>query len=97
VRVLEQALEVMVQTGDRYGEARARRDLGGAFHALGKRARARRCWQEALAICEALRAPETEELRALLAGEATAGAPGAQAPKNSRMPSATRSSTASSM
>jgi DNA-binding SARP family transcriptional activator/Flp pilus assembly protein TadD len=66
VGVLEQALEIMVRIGDRFGEVRARRDLGGALHTLGDHEEARRCWQEALAICEALRVPETDQLRARL-------------------------------
>jgi hypothetical protein len=56
----------MVGIGDRFGEVRARRDLGEALHALGDRAGARRCWQEALAMCEALRVPEADQLRARL-------------------------------
>jgi DNA-binding SARP family transcriptional activator len=66
VGVLEQALEIMVRIGDRFGEVRARRDLGGALHALGDHAGARRCWQEALVICQALRVPEADQLRARL-------------------------------
>jgi DNA-binding SARP family transcriptional activator len=51
----------------RHHQAEALRDLGDALLKAGRDQQARQSWQEALVICEALRIPETVELRQRLA------------------------------
>jgi tetratricopeptide (TPR) repeat protein len=57
------SLKIFRELGNRQGEAESLRDLGDALRAAGHDLRAEAVWQEALAICEALQLPETDELR----------------------------------
>lgn len=51
----------------RHYQAEVLRDLGDALLKVGRGQQARESWQEALVICEALRIPETVEVRQRLA------------------------------
>jgi tetratricopeptide (TPR) repeat protein/transcriptional regulator with XRE-family HTH domain len=62
------SLHIFRELGDRRGEAVALRDLGDALCAAGDHGRAAAAWEEALAIGEALRIAEVDEIRARLVG-----------------------------
>lgn len=51
-----------------HDHAEVLRDLGDALLGAGRAQEARAAWQEALNICEALRIPETAEIRQRLTG-----------------------------
>jgi len=60
------AMEVAAVIGSKLEQARAHYGLGEACHADGDVGKARRHWQEALALYTDLRAPEAEQVRARL-------------------------------
>ncbi|GGI81622.1 hypothetical protein GCM10011581_18840 [Saccharopolyspora subtropica] len=62
-----QAADLRAEIGNRPGHAQSLRGLGAACHAEGDNDGARRAWQQALAIFEELRDPETDEVRQDLA------------------------------
>ena len=59
----EESLKLYRELGDSYGQAEALRDLGDVLLANGNLQEAQASWQEALHLCEAMRIPETEEIR----------------------------------
>jgi tetratricopeptide (TPR) repeat protein len=63
---LQASLKLCRELSDQHGQAEALRDLGDALHAVDRDDQARLAWQDALAICEALQIPETDEIRARL-------------------------------
>jgi tetratricopeptide (TPR) repeat protein len=62
----QESLATNRELGDRHGQADAHRDLGDLLRALGRTQEARTHWRQSLAICEVLRAPEAEAVRARL-------------------------------
>lgn len=64
----EQALVILKETGGEAWKAHALTVLGRALANIGEALRARACWQDALSTFTALDAPETKELRLLIAG-----------------------------
>jgi DNA-binding SARP family transcriptional activator/tetratricopeptide (TPR) repeat protein len=62
------ALELARQVGDPYEQARAWSGLARSYHLAGDLGQARHHWQEALTIYDRLGVPETDQLRAQLAG-----------------------------
>jgi tetratricopeptide (TPR) repeat protein len=71
----QQSLSLFRELGDRRGQAEALRDLGDALRAVGRDDQARLAWQEALGICETLRIPETDDVRARLAAQPSEDTP----------------------
>ncbi|MEU1401536.1 BTAD domain-containing putative transcriptional regulator [Streptomyces sp. NPDC005728] len=68
----ETALTLLRGVGGEWRHGNALTVLGRALSGIGQSGRAHVCWQEALEIFEALRAPEAEEVRALLRPRAIA-------------------------
>jgi tetratricopeptide (TPR) repeat protein len=66
----ERALSLHRETGDGHGEAEILSHLGDTRRAAGDLAQARQAWQQALAILDDLQDPDTEQIRAKLAGTA---------------------------
>ena len=63
----ERSLEICRELGDRRGEAQALGNLGALLEAKGEKERGRALGRDALAILDALGAPEAEQVRAWLA------------------------------
>ncbi len=62
----EQALAISREIGDRRGEGNHLANMGMAYHRLGDNERARRLWQEALAIFEEIKSPHAQTVRGWL-------------------------------
>ncbi|MBO4209950.1 AfsR/SARP family transcriptional regulator [Micromonospora echinofusca] len=65
------ALLLHRELGDRYDEAEVLENMGDTHQAAGDRGAARHAWRDALAIFDDLDHPDTDRLRAKLAGPAT--------------------------
>jgi hypothetical protein len=59
-------MKIHQDIGDRRGEGEALHILGHSLHDAQCMDEARACWQEALRIFTELRAPEADDVRALL-------------------------------
>ncbi|WP_329064907.1 AfsR/SARP family transcriptional regulator [Streptomyces sp. NBC_01429] len=68
----EMALTVLRGIGGEWRRGNVLTVLGRALDGIGQTGRAQVCWQEALAVFEGLKAPEAEEVRALLVSAAAA-------------------------
>jgi DNA-binding SARP family transcriptional activator len=68
VACYQRALSLYRESGDRAAEAEVLTHLGDTRHALGELVQAREAWQQALVILEDQRHPDTDEVRAKLAG-----------------------------
>ena len=64
----QRALDLYREVGDRWGQAETLGHTGDVYHATGDRQRARRAWEEALAILEDLQHADAGQIRAKLAG-----------------------------
>lgn len=62
-----ESVGIFRELGDRRNQAAALRDLGDVLRATGRTRQARAAWREGLAIGDALRTPEADEIRARLA------------------------------
>ena len=63
-----EAFALCVRLGERLTQAECLREIGSTRYALGQPRRAEAYWRQALAIFEELNVPDTEEVKALLAG-----------------------------
>jgi len=68
VACYQRALDLYREVGDRWGQAETLGHTGDVCHATGDRQRARRAWEEALAILEDLQHADAGQIRAKLAG-----------------------------
>jgi DNA-binding SARP family transcriptional activator/Tfp pilus assembly protein PilF len=64
----QRALDLYREVGDRWGQAETLGHTGDVYHAIGDNQRARRAWEEALAILEDLQHADAGRVRAKLAG-----------------------------
>src|ERR1035438_657917 len=62
----QRALGLFQEFGDRYAQATVLTHLGDAQHAAGQTQAARRAWDEAVAILDALHHPDAGKVRAKL-------------------------------
>jgi predicted TPR repeat methyltransferase len=77
---LQQAIDLLRDTGDPADLAEILTRLGDAHHSAGDDEAARRAWQQGLAILDGLHHPATDRLRSRLARDAASQDPAAAMP-----------------